>query len=105
MGTLVSCAALQDPLLTASRGYSSPGSYSSMECKIDAIMASIAQAGCDAAVLSAFGCGAFGNPPDIVAHMFHKVFERSSVGRVVFSILDDHNTGGAHNPRGNYLPF
>jgi uncharacterized protein (TIGR02452 family) len=65
--------------------------------------------GHDALVLSAFGCGAFGNPPADVAAAFHEVLrEREFHGafrEIVFAILDDHNTGKAHNPDGNFQPF
>lgn len=65
--------------------------------------------GHDALVLSAFGCGAFGNPPADVAAAFREVLgEREFHGafrKIVFAILDDHNTGKAHNPDGNFQPF
>jgi uncharacterized protein (TIGR02452 family) len=63
----------------------------------------------DALVLSAFGCGAFANPPYHIALLFSEVFnEREFINRfkqVVFSIIDDHNSHKEHNPEGNVLPF
>jgi uncharacterized protein (TIGR02452 family) len=63
----------------------------------------------DALVLGAFGCGAFRNPPDDIAALFHEVFEEGEfAGRfrvVVFAIIDDNNSRHAHNPQGNVLPF
>ena len=63
----------------------------------------------DALVLSALGCGAFGNPPADVAAVFYEVLsepEFHGVFRtIVFAILDDQNAGRAHNPDGNFLPF
>lgn len=60
-------------------------------------------------MLSAFGCGAFGNPPADVAKVFAAVLAEpefaSAFQRVVFAILDDQNAGRAHNPHGNYRPF
>ena len=69
--------------------------------------------GHDAIVLSAFGCGAFGNPPADIARLFHEVlaeleFARDGVGcfkHVSFAIIDDQNAGREHNPLGNYRPF
>lgn len=63
----------------------------------------------DALVLSAFGCGAFRNPPEHVAQLFHEVFKeeefKNQYKLIVFSIIDDHNAKKAHNPRGNLIPF
>ena len=60
-------------------------------------------------VLGAFGCGAFANPPKHVALMFKEVLEETEFNNVFeeicFAILDDNNTGKAHNPEGNYKPF
>ena len=60
-------------------------------------------------VLSAFGCGAFGNPPEHIALLFKEVFaETEFKGRfslVVFAIISDHNNNRAHNPNGNFEPF
>jgi uncharacterized protein (TIGR02452 family) len=60
-------------------------------------------------VLSAFGCGAFGNPPHHIARLFQEVFNetefRNRFKTVVFSIIDDHNSHKDHNPDGNVLPF
>jgi len=62
-----------------------------------------------ALVLSAFGCGAFCNPPEHVALLFREVFAESEFKRlftlVVFAIIDDRNTRKSHNPQGNVLPF
>lgn len=63
----------------------------------------------DALVLSAFGCGAFRNPPQHMAELFKAVFNESEFINqfklVVFSIIDDHNAWKEHNPEGNILPF
>ncbi|GHV39090.1 TIGR02452 family protein [Spirochaetia bacterium] len=60
-------------------------------------------------VLSAFGCGAFANPPGHVALLFKEVFEEEEFKHrfrlVVFSIIDDHNSWKEQNPEGNFLPF
>lgn len=67
-----------------------------------------AEAGNDAVVLTAFGCGAFRNKPEEVAQIYREVINTQFKGvfkNITFAIINDHNTGHAHNPRGNYLPF
>jgi len=63
----------------------------------------------DSVVLSAFGCGAFRNPPKHMAELFHSVLiEKEFVNKfkvIVFAIISDHNSGKAHNPEGNLIPF
>jgi uncharacterized protein (TIGR02452 family) len=63
----------------------------------------------DCLVLSAFGCGAFCNPPKHVAKLFKEVLQEkefaSRFKMIVYSILDDHNSWKEHNPEGNTLPF
>ena len=58
-----------------------------------------------ALVLSAFGCGAFRNPPRHVAELFREALAspefRAAFTRVVFAIVDDHNARGD----GNLRPF
>lgn len=55
-------------------------------------------------VVSAFGCGAFRNPPQHVAELFREVLDDGFGGAfasVVFAILNDHNSP----PGGNLAPF
>ena len=63
----------------------------------------------DCLVLSAFGCGAFRNPPHHMAELFKEVFsEHEFINQfklVVFAIIDDQNSWGEHNPEGNVIPF
>jgi len=63
----------------------------------------------NALVLSAFGCGAFCNPPEHIAMLFKDVFAEtefdSRFALVVFAIIGDHNSNRAHNPNGNFEPF
>jgi len=65
--------------------------------------------GNDALVLSAFGCGAFANPPEHMASLFREVLDeeefRNAFRLIVFAIIDDHNAHRRHNPEGNLLPF
>ena len=64
--------------------------------------------GCTRLALSALGCGAYSNPPDDVARLFHSVLHHEFghfFHHVVFAIYNDHNGGKKHNPRGNFIPF
>jgi len=74
--------------------------------KIRAILNIGLNHGHDSLVLSAFGCGAFANPPEHVSLLFAQVLAeerfRNRFRRVVFSIIDDHN---ARSPKGNFTPF
>ena len=65
--------------------------------------------GCDSLVLGALGCGAFRNPPRHIARLFHEVMEepefRDRYRRIVFAILEDHNSRRPDSPEGNFRPF
>jgi len=60
-------------------------------------------------VLSAFGCGAFRNPPHHIAMLFREILAEPELTgvfrRVAFAIIDDHNAVHPGSPEGNYLPF
>ncbi len=63
----------------------------------------------DSLVLGAFGCGAFRNPPKHMAELFKSVLSeeefRNRFRRIVFAIIEDHNSRREHNPDGNLKPF
>jgi uncharacterized protein (TIGR02452 family) len=62
----------------------------------------------DSVVLIPWGCGAFCNPPKHICEMAMELITQEfphSFKEIHFSIIDDHNTGKAHNPRGNYVEF
>eukprot|EP01027_Heterolobosea_sp_BB2_P023774 GEZU01035771.1.p1 GENE.GEZU01035771.1~~GEZU01035771.1.p1 ORF type:complete len:413 (-),score=88.07 GEZU01035771.1:44-1282(-) len=77
--------------------------------KIRAMLGIALENGNTSVVLSAFGCGAFANPPRHIAELFQQVLSSPEFhGRfehVVFAIIDDHNAKKAHNPEGNVAPF
>ncbi|KAI9591194.1 hypothetical protein BDF19DRAFT_499522 [Syncephalis fuscata] len=102
--------------------------------KIRAILNIGLKHGHDAIVLSALGCGAYGNPPADVAAAFYDVITREyclpdedipasnatceaatdprrrskpwlGYQYISFAIFDDKNAFGKHNPDGNLLPF
>ena len=102
--TMISCAAPKycDFRTVTGRQY--------MDGKVAAIVQALMESACDAAVLSAFGCGAFRNPPELVAEVFHKhlahpVLYHSGLKQVTFCIVNDHNSFRTHNPMGNVIPF
>jgi uncharacterized protein (TIGR02452 family) len=65
--------------------------------------------GNDSLVLSAFGCGAYGTPPDEMAKLFHQVIDsekyKNKFKKIIFAIINLPSTNGAHNPNGNFKPF
>lgn len=103
--SVVSCAAVRKPKLNSERQYASGGAFEAMRTRIALILDAAVCAECNAVVLSAFGCGAFGNPPEIVAKLFRMELARSPLRLAVFCIRDDHNASHSHNPRGNVRPF
>lgn len=76
---------------------------STMKDKIRTILRIGIDHGHDALVLSAFGCGAFGNDPYVVASLFIEVLHEpefeNRFRKIVFAIIDDHNS------KGNYVSF
>lgn len=77
--------------------------------KIRCIFSLAACYGHDSVILSAFGCGAYQNPPNLVARYFNEVLNlpefSNRFSRVIFAIFDDHNSRQSHNPHGNVTPF
>jgi uncharacterized protein (TIGR02452 family) len=65
--------------------------------------------GHDALVLGAFGCGAFRNPANHIAQLFHEVMEEEEFKNryklICFAIIEDHNAHKEPNLDGNYRPF
>lgn len=63
----------------------------------------------NALVLSAFGCGAFKNPPKEVARIFADVLTEEqyegAFKKIHFAILENKDTQGEHNKQGNLKPF
>ncbi|UJR06729.1 hypothetical protein I4U23_011018 [Adineta vaga] len=75
--------------------------------KIENFFAIAHQHGHNCLILSALGCGAFKNPPEHIALIFKSVIIQYAgfFQNIIFSIIDDHNTGNQMNPNGNFLPF
>ena len=76
-----------------------------MRTLVRAIVASALEAQADALVLSAFGCGAHGHPPQEVASFFQDALTRAPIGVALFGIYDEPHHRGPHNPDGSMRPF
>ena len=65
--------------------------------------------GHDALAAGAWGCGAFRNPPQHIAKLFHEVMEeeefRNRFRKIVFAIIDRRKLETGHGKAGNFLPF
>ncbi|OMJ82936.1 hypothetical protein SteCoe_16270 [Stentor coeruleus] len=76
-----------------------------MRYKIRVILTVAAKFNHNCLVLSALGCGAYKNPPELVAEIFKEQIESPSFAgcfqHIVFSIFNDHNSPSG----GNFLPF
>jgi uncharacterized protein (TIGR02452 family) len=62
----------------------------------------------DSIVLTAFGCGAFRNPPEHMVELFGNLINnefKNQFKEIRFAIFDDHNSGTIYNPNGNFKPF
>lgn len=77
-----------------------------MSAKIDCLLRVCAAAGYQRLVLSAWGCGAFRNPPDVVARLFRAAFGRAPLAaafeHVVFAV---HDRGWRRRPERNRPEF
>ncbi|CAG9317737.1 unnamed protein product [Blepharisma stoltei] len=105
--SFIACAALRNPDL-ANQHYK-PKDLETMRHKIRAIYSLSAANMHNCLILSAFGCGAYKNPPIEVARLFREQLETSEFQgrfeRVIFAIFNDHNSQRQHNPQGNIKPF
>ena len=78
--------------------------------KIRSILLVALDNGHDSVVLGAWGCGAFGCPALQVALLHRRVIfsdPRFLYGfrKIVFAIIEDNNSRGRHNLKGNVFPF
>ncbi|CAF3290539.1 unnamed protein product [Rotaria sp. Silwood2] len=104
----IAIAAYREPKLNNNDKNLLSSKYSiGMRKKIENIFAIAHHHNHDCLVLSAFGCGAFRNPPKHVATIFKSVIEQYGgfFKKICFAIIDDHNTGQEFNPHGNFRPF
>ncbi|OJJ17773.1 TIGR02452 family protein [marine bacterium AO1-C] len=109
--SVVTVAAIAYPDVESRQGkrWLAPGAIQLTKHKIRNILRISAAQHHDCLILSALGCGAYGNPPHHMARLFKEVLvEDDFAGRfkaVIFAIIDDHNAWKPHNPLGNLIPF
>ena len=105
---VISCAAIKNPNLD-SNGQLDEKTKDILRNKIRTIFNLALYWKNDSLVLGAFGCGAYGTPPDQMAQLFKDVINepvyKHAFKKIVFAVLDDHNAYREHNPEGNYIPF
>ncbi len=105
---VISVAAMRNPELTSS-GKISSHLIRGVKNKMRTIFRIALRHHHDALVLGAWGCGAYHNPPKHIASLFHEVLNekefKNKFRKIVFAIIEDHNSSKAHNPEGNFLPF
>ena len=109
--SMLAVPAIRHPKLTKiDRNYwLNENDFSLAKEKIRLMLRIAIEKGHNAVVLSAWGCGAYGNPPLCIATAFKSVLEENyflaAFERVIFAIFDDKNARKAHNPDGNLAPF
>ena len=102
---IISCTAVREPRLTPMRQYECDSQRETMRAKVSLILDAAARSGCEHLVLSAFGCGAYQNPPEEVAQLFFEEIPHFPLNHILSCIRQDHNNVRAHNPYGNLAPF
>eukprot|EP01080_Neovahlkampfia_damariscottae_P012443 gene12443-6195_t len=105
--SIVSVAAVRRPELEKNKEWMTEKYINITKEKIRRIFLITLENGHDSIVLSAFGCGAFRNPPRHVAQLFKEVIEefKCHFDIIAFAIFNDHNSGKQHNKEGNVQPF
>ena len=78
----------------------SPPWEQTVRTRIRAVLHAAREERCDCVILGAFGCGAFANPPDLVAPLFADVLAsdefRGAFAQIVFAILEFKETDGGN---------
>lgn len=107
---VISAASVNRPRLTCDgRHFADREDISTVKDTIRTIFRIGLANGIDCLILCPIGCGAFANPPEDVAMFFKEIMEepefRDKYRKIVFSILEDHNSMRRGRPSGNYAPF
>ena len=105
---IITIAAIKRPELLPGRKLNA-GAKEIFKRKVEQMLNLALAWGNDSVVLGAFGCGAYGTPPEDMANIFKEVISSTDYydkfERIVFAILDDGNSHKEHNPNGNFKPF
>jgi uncharacterized protein (TIGR02452 family) len=111
MTTVITAAAKFNPRLGDDGKYARSEDREIMAYKIRVVLRVAALHGHTKIVLGALGCGAFGNPPLEVAHLFLEVFQEDEFRGgwwedVVFAVMDNARSGkGGKDGEGNFGIF
>lgn len=104
----ISVAGINRPTLT-SDGMIDNAHLEMIKNKIRTILRIGLQNGHDSLVLGALGCGAFCNPPQHIARLFHETLNEHEFSNkykhISFAILEDSNSFQKHNKQGNLKCF
>lgn len=105
---IITLPAIKKPPLD-DNGKIKPWAEAVLKDKIRQILDIALENGNDSLVLSAFGCGAYGTPPEQMAMLFADVLAcetyQGLFKSIHFAIIDVPSTNGTHNPNGNLMPF
>ena len=91
--TVVTGSAVYKPRVVEGR-YVDEADRERMRLRIRGLLSGFENADCDVCLLSAFGCGAFGNPGLEVAYLFAEELQHVCLKRVIFCIVSDQNSDG-----------
>jgi uncharacterized protein (TIGR02452 family) len=106
VGMLIS-PALRKPQLTDQNTYLRKEDQEQIEKVIITQLRASHEKNYDTVILGAFGCGAFQNPPALIAQLYKDIIEKHFQGafkKLIFPILDN-TPKEKHNPEGNLRPF
>jgi|694.fasta_scaffold05726_8 uncharacterized protein (TIGR02452 family) len=93
---------------TGDISYANEEDAHAMKTRIQNVLKTAYDMNYDTVILGAYGCGAYGNPPQAVAKICKDVIDEFFQGafkNIVFAIIDDLHSGHDHNPEGNFSPF
>ncbi len=100
---LLTVAAFKNPSLS-STGKLKQKELDGTKDKIRTMLQMAYDNGDQVVILSAFGCGAYHNPPAHIAQLFQEVIDQyypSAFEKIIFAIIDDSNAPQG----GNFMPF
>ena len=91
---VITCAA---PQLRYFDPREKPRFVSEMGMRIQKILQTAKKEGVEVLILGAFGCGAFSNPPDIVAELFKENLKLYHFETIEFAVYDRSQVGGNYD--------
>ena len=105
----IAAAMYKRPQIDKYNNYMDMNTINNIKKKMRSLLRVCYMNGNDCIVLSAWGCGAFKNPPKHQSQIWKSVLNENEFKNVfkiiAFAIFDDHNSKKKHNPNGNFKPF